>query len=341
MDYSREKTIAIQAVAEATQLCLHIQRDLVETASLEKHDRSPVTIADFGSQALICRRLVKTFPHDAIVGEEDSIDLRRPEAAQHLRLVTEYVQRFHADANNEAVCQWIDKGRRDIADRFWTVDPIDGTKGFLRNEQYAIALALIENGEVKVGVLGCPVLPRHLAHPHSAVGVTFVAVKGEGATMVSLSQDTSISIHVVAQNSGQCLRFVQSVESGHGNSALQSAIAKTVGITQPPLLLDSQVKYGAVARGDAGLYLRFPSERSPNYREKIWDHAAGTLIVEEAGGQVTDMLGRPLDFGSDYRMVSNRGVIASNGTIHNAVLKALERAAAEDTTTPEKKEELI
>ena len=67
-------------------------------------------------------------------------------------------------------------------------------------------------------------------------GVMFVAVKGEGATMASLNQDTPISIHVATQNTGQCLRFVQSVESGHGNSALQSAVAKTVGITQSPLL---------------------------------------------------------------------------------------------------------
>jgi 3'(2'), 5'-bisphosphate nucleotidase len=87
--------------------------------------------------------------------------------------------------------------------------------------------------------------------------------------------------------------------------------------------MDSQAKYGAVARGDAALYLRLPSPKSPDYREKIWDHAAGALIVEEAGGRVTDMHGQPFDFGSDYKMRDNRGVVVSNGLLHPAVIEVL------------------
>ncbi len=119
------------------------------------------------------------------------------------------------------------------------------------------------------------------------------------------------------------LRFVESVEAAHGNQTLQQAIAQAAGISQPSLRMDSQAKYGAVARGDAVLYLRLPSPRSPDYREKIWDHAAGSLVVEEAGGQVSDMHGQPLDFASDYKMHNNRGVIVSNGTLHRAVIEAL------------------
>jgi 3'(2'), 5'-bisphosphate nucleotidase len=78
-----------------------------------------------------------------------------------------------------------------------------------------------------------------------------------------------------------------------------------------------------VARGDAALYLRLPSPKSPNYREKIWDHAAGALIVEEAGGRVTDMYGQPLDFSSGSKMKHNQGVIVSNGTRHAAVIETL------------------
>jgi Inositol monophosphatase family len=50
---------------------------------------------------------------------------------------------------------------------------------------------------------------------------------------------------------------------------------------------------GALSRGDAALFLRFPA---PSYREKIWDHAAGAVIVREAGGAITDAGGAPLDF---------------------------------------------
>lgn len=138
MSYSREKSAAIDAVARAVRLCQTVQADFVHISSLEKGDRSPVTVADFGAQALICRRLAEEYPYDVIVGEEDSSDLRNPDAARYLKQVTAYVQRFHPGVDSEDVCEWIDRGGRDVADRFWTVDPVDGTKGFLRSEQYAI-----------------------------------------------------------------------------------------------------------------------------------------------------------------------------------------------------------
>jgi 3'(2'), 5'-bisphosphate nucleotidase len=85
--------------------------------------------------------------------------------------------------------------------------------------------------------------------------------------------------------------------------------------------MDSQAKYGIVARGDAEIYLRMPTRA--DYREKIWDHAAGALIVEEAGGTVTDILGRPLDFHQGRELSGNRGVVVTNGRSHTLVLETL------------------
>jgi hypothetical protein len=65
--------------------------------------------------------------------------------------------------------------------RFWTLDPIDGTKGFLRGEQYAVCLALIENGQVQVAIQGCPNLLRNIHDPSSTRGSLFIAVRGQGA----------------------------------------------------------------------------------------------------------------------------------------------------------------
>ncbi len=323
MTYAHERQVAIEAVTLASELCRAVRTEIVGVGSLAKDDKSPVTLADFGSQALVCRHLKTAFPDDVVVGEEDSAELRKPQSASMLAQVTQFVRRFQADATPEEICQWIDAGNGKVTDRFWTLDPIDGTKGFLRDDQYAIALALIENGQVQVGVLGCPALPLNANDPQGARGVLFVAVRGEGAAMVPLGSNAFTPIRVMQISDESQLRFVESVEADHGNSARQQAIAQAVGITRPPLRLDSQVKYGAVARGDAALYLRLPSPKSPDYREKIWDHAAGALIVEEAGGRVTDMHGRPLDFASDYRMNDNRGVIASQGTLHEAALAAL------------------
>jgi 3'(2'), 5'-bisphosphate nucleotidase len=322
--FDEERQVAIDAVVEAARLCRAVQQDLVSAGTLQKDDRSPVTVADFGSQALICRRIRARFPDDPIVGEEDSANLRSPAHSDRLAAVTGFVRQYVPDAAAESVCEWIDAGNGEVAERFWTVDPIDGTKGFLRGDQYAVALALIEDGAVRLGALACPALPQDIESPsHSSVGAVFVAVEGAGAHMGTIDGTDWVRISVQEQDAADRSRFVESVESGHGDAELQAAIAKAAGISEPPLKLDSQVKYGALARGDATLYLRFPSPRQPEYREKIWDHAAGAIIVDEAGGKVTDMHGRSLDFASSHLMRPGAGVIASNGIAHDAVLLAL------------------
>ena len=100
-------------------------------------------------------------PADPIVAEEDARQLR--DAPDPLRVsVVQHVGAEIAGAEQEQVLAWIDRGGAEPAGgRFWTLDPIDGTKGFLRGEQYAVALALVENGRVVLGVLGCPNLPMN------------------------------------------------------------------------------------------------------------------------------------------------------------------------------------
>ncbi len=323
MTYSQEKQLAIEAVTQAAQLCQSVRTKLV-VDSLQKDDRSPVTVADFGSQALVCRAIKQAFPDDPIVGEEDSSALHAHQ--QKLAQVASFVQQFQPDASSDAVCSWIDAGNGQVADRYWTLDPIDGTKGFLRNDQYAVALALVEQGEIKVAALACPSLPLSLTASDSLIGTLLIAVREQGAEMAGLENPVFTPIRVAKETNGERLRFVESVEAAHGDHTLQESVAQAVGITQPSLRMDSQAKYAAVARGDAALYLRLPSPKSPDYREKIWDHAAGALVVEEAGGKVTDMHGQPLDFKSDFKMRNNRGVVVSNGTIHEAVIETLKGA---------------
>ena len=93
------------------------------------------------------------------------------------------------------------------------------------------------------------------------------------------------------------------------------------GISSPPMRIDSQAKYAVVARGEADLYLRLPTR--VDYSEKIWDHAAGALIVTEAGGAVTDIRGLPLEFNHGVALAANRGVIVSNGRLHDRVIEAI------------------
>jgi 3'(2'), 5'-bisphosphate nucleotidase len=317
MSYEKEKQVAIDAAMAAAKLCQRVRQDI--PAAIEKSDKSPVTVADYGSQALICKAVSDVFPDDPIVAEEDAAALSQPDMAERLNQVVEYVKELQAEATPDNITRWIDRGNGTVGDRYWTLDPIDGTKGFLRQDQYAVALALIEGGEIKVGVLACPALPMATGEE----GTLFVAVRGEGAYQAPLFGGELQPIRVASMDDSDSLRFVESVESGHGDQSRQSAIAQTVGITAPSLRMDSQAKYGAVASGQALLYLRLPSPKSPDYREKIWDHAAGVIVVEEAGGCVTDMHGKPLDFSQGAKMVDNQGVVVSNGVIHDQVIAAL------------------
>ena len=318
MSYEREKQVAIDAAIAAAKLCQAVRREI--PVAMEKIDKSPVTVADYGSQALICKALKAAFPEDAIVGEEDATDLRSN--AEQLQKVTNHVQALVPDATPEQVADWIDCGNGEVGGRFWTLDPIDGTKGFLRQDQYAVAIALIEDNEVKVGVMACPALKLESGEE----GALFVAVRGEGATMQAISGGTWRSLRVVAADDVENMRFVESVEANHGDQSRQNSVAKAVGFTAESLRMDSQAKYGIVASGQAALYMRLPSPKTPDYRENIWDHAAGAIVVEEAGGRVTDMHGNSLPFGMGKKMVNNQGIVVSNGTIHDTVLKALKES---------------
>lgn len=310
---------AIDAVIKAMQLCEQVQVEMVPTDAIQKIDRSPVTVADFGSQALICQAIGAAFPDDVIVAEESAQALKENVAL--LERVTGYVNGFCRDTphSTASVCEWIDLGSGEVGPNFWTLDPIDGTKGFLRRDQYAIALAYIVNGTVQLGVLGCPNLPYRLNDGSAEHGCLFVAIRGEGTWLYTKTGDFIEQVHV----SETTHRFAESVESTHGDSDAHSRIANALGITESPVRMDSQAKYGIVSRGEASLYIRLPNPDYPDYRECIWDHAAGLIVVEEAGGTVTDANGSPLNFLVGKRMHENRGIIATNGKLHQHVLKAL------------------
>ena len=169
--YENELKFAIEAVKVAAELCRRIQVEMVLPA-VTKSDRSPVTVADFASQALVAKMHRDAFPNVPLVGEEDSAVLRSPEGAYTLASVWRYVQSEYSDVSESEVCDWIDWGAGEPRDTFWTLDPIDGTKGFLRGDQYVVALALVKNGRVVLGALGCPNLSVEMLPDMGGVGST-------------------------------------------------------------------------------------------------------------------------------------------------------------------------
>jgi 3'(2'), 5'-bisphosphate nucleotidase len=323
MSYEAERRAAVRAVEKASRLCRAVQANLVSDESMSKKDKSPVTVADFGAQAIVTLELKQEFPNLKMVGEEDAAELRDPENAVLCQKVAANVNEVAPELSVDQILDLIDVGTYEggAKGQHWTLDPIDGTKGFLRLDQYAVALALIENGEVVLGVLGCPNLPRNPDQPDGEVGCIFVAVKGEGAFVRGVNDANETKIQVTDVSETSAANLCESVESGHTSQSESALVAEKLGITAEPYRIDSQCKYAAVARGDAAIYLRLPTRK--DYEEKIWDHAAGVIVVQEAGGRVTDTRGAELDFSIGRTLRDNPGVVVTNGPIHDDVVAAV------------------
>lgn len=328
-----EAQFAIAAVREAALLTRRVQAEMV-TGALTKGDKSPVTIGDFAAQAIVGKRLADASAAGGfcgvLVGEETAADLRNVDGEETLQQVTDFVQTLEPNATPEQVLDWIDTGAADAGDAYWTLDPIDGTKGFLRGDQYAVALALVENGVVKLGVLGCPELEQASSAAKGENGSLLVAQRGEGAYFqtLNLPADDWQRLKVSQQTDPTGTRILRSVEKGHTNLGAIDHLATAMGVTVDPVGMDSQAKYAVLAAGGGEMLVRLLSTDRPDYREKVWDQAAGSIVIEEAGGRVTDLDGKPLDFSKGRTLAANRGVIATNGLLHGAALAALKEIGA-------------
>lgn len=364
MNLHNELRIALAAVQRAAQLTRAVS--LSPISSVTKSDASPVTIADYGAQAIVIRAIKDQFPNDGVVGEEDAAKLRSDlNLASH---VWQYIEGAQNTSTNPPFATTTVKiaelkSQSDMLDsidegdsqggsegRFWALDPVDGTKGFLRKEQYAVCLALVKDAKVILGAIGCPNLPfirsntsEHQSHGESSErnsgGTLFYAVEGEGAYQIPLygrlpeskdqlfDKENKIEFNQVNSDSISQCTFCESVESGHSAHDRQAQIAHTLGLTKPSVRMDSQAKYCAISRGQGDIYLRLPNAKQPNYVEKIWDHAAGNVLVSEAGGKVTDMYGQPLNFGVGRTLAKNQGVIAAPKSVFDQVLSAVRASA--------------
>ncbi|KAI9457230.1 3',5'-bisphosphate nucleotidase [Lactarius psammicola] len=370
-----EQQVAIAAVRRACSLTKTVFNKLVVGETFVKGDKSPVTVADFAAQAVINTVLSHAFPDDAIVGEEDSADLRAatPESDALRTRVVELAddvlaqpprdhageraewglgRRWGADALLGAIDRGCHVGGR--TGRMWTLDPIDGTKGFLRGGQYAVCLALLVDARVELGIIGCPNLPitpspsidttTTTTNDNNDKGALFVAVRGHGAHQLPLSPRATEAPSTLPPQlhmpnlALDGLSFLESVEKAHAALDTNARVAARLGVRAAPVRMDSQAKYAALARGDGGggVYLRLPVARG--YQEKIWVRKCGSLLVEEAGGVISDYRGRPLDFGLGRTLGENFGVVAARKEVHAEVIAAVRAVLAEEAVEKEGEE---
>jgi len=330
-DYAALLSAAVPAVLDACRICRTVQANMDTVRAIVKDDNSPVTVADYACQAVIARGLSERLGEIILVGEETSAYLRNPAHTAQLEATLAAAAEVWPGVTEQELVDSIDMGAADTHHTgFWTLDPIDGTKGFLRGEQYAVSLAFVERGVPVVGLLGCPNLskdfssPLNEADPH---GCLYTAVKGQGVyeSAADNPKDHPVKLVRPHRNPSQPISLAVSVEESHSNMSMTQNVldilAKQGQPHREPARLDSQAKYAVVARGQADAYLRLPTKKG--YIERIWDHAAGALIASESGCAVTDALGQPLDFSLGRGLEKNRGIVAAPPRAHGLLIGAI------------------
>lgn len=318
--WTRELTVAVEAVRAAGRLTSRVQAELTADQVRTKRDQSPVSVGDYAAQIIIQRTLGRSLGSDAAVVAEETSEALAAEGPDFLRGLTEVVRTEWPEADPEAVLGAVGAhplaGARASRATYWALDPIDGTKGFLRDAHYAISLARVDGGRVTLAVLGCPRLdPSGVSAMPSSRGAVLFA-EGAGPVWVAPLDGegrAGRSLPAVAVEPEGPIRVAKSVEKAHADGPRYRGILAKARRAVKPVPADGQVKYALLALGLADAYLRVPR---PGYREKVWDHAAGALVAQAAGYTVSDLSGGPLDFGAPPNLSHGGGLLVAPPVLH-------------------------
>ncbi|CAF2042419.1 hypothetical protein BRARA_I02177 [Brassica rapa] len=344
--YHRELEAAIDAVDRACRLCVDVKRSLFSSKDkiLEKNDQTPVTIADFGVQALVSLELSKLFPSIPLVAEEDSLFLRENNLVSSV--VSEVIAKASVgdDRLSDAdVLEAIDRGGKDAYTfcnkpaTYWVLDPIDGTRGFLKGDDalYVVGLALVVDNEIVLGVMGCPNWPGDSSD--GTTGTLMLSHIGCGTWTKNLQVSGDWTRRFVdacglVNKARFCIQDSQPWESlplsGLFDTKIDSGDLHGNEIRLLPTCCGSLCKYLMIASGRASVFLlRARTERTI----KSWDHAVGIICVHEAGGKVTDWEGVDINLEEDQSerriIFPAGGVVVSNGSLHHQLLEMISSAS--------------
>ena len=195
-----------------------------------------------------------------------------------------------------------DDVRRLRGGRVWFIDPVDGTSDFIRGRAgFSVMIGLCVDAVPAVGVMYQPIGDR-----------MFVASRGAGAWMAEDGGEARrLAVSTIAD-----LDKIRLVASRSHRSRQIDDVKNALGISEEMNIGSVGLKLGLIAMGEMDLYV------NPSSRSKAWDTCAPQTLLHEAGGKITDLWGEPLAY-DRAELGNQRGLLASNGLVHDAVLARL------------------
>jgi 3'(2'), 5'-bisphosphate nucleotidase len=307
----------------AVRLAVELTRRVRQLAigHSDKSVNDPVTIADYGAQALLLHAISRHYPDAAVLAEERSAQFLTLVAPESRMLIAELLSSVIGETVREQqVIEWLDFGANREGRVLWTVDPIDGTRGYVSGRRYCVALGILTERVPTDGLLACPEYPTD-----DGRGRLFYTA---GDSAYSQPLDGGAAQRIAVRPSLDPARFqpIESNDSREVDHPVLLRVCAQLGIAEPQIgAYDGQDKYALVAAGDADFYLR--PERPNDRLHYIWDHVPGVAILQHAGGVVTDLTGKALDFSQGDRLPT-LGVLVSSAGAHEPVLAALHAVQA-------------
>lgn len=259
MGLEQELSLSQRLAHEAGEAIMRFYKQEVDTAF--KEDQSPLTAADTASNHVILQGLREAFPDDGILSEEES------DGQERLR-----------------------------QERVWIVDPLDGTKEFLKgNGEFTVNIALVVRGEPVLGVVYLP-----------AKDELYWAAKGAGVYKEHDGEEERLSV----SDRSRFDKMVVVKSRSHASPELQAVLDKGGFPMAKPA--GSSLKGCLVAAGEADAYFRLGNTME-------WDICAMDAIIRESGGVLTSLDGKPLKYNREHPLV--RGFVASNGHAHEELVE--------------------
>lgn len=271
MDLTRELEVAIDLARRAGRVILDFYDRPAHVEWKDAHE--PVTAADRAANAVIVEGVMQTFPDDGILAEET------PDTARRLR-----------------------------HDRLWVIDPVDGTKEFIkRNGEFWVMIGLAVEGRARLGVVYQPTLDRML-----------YGVPGYGAYLVSAGgAPVPLEVSEMTDPAEMCAAISRS----HRSSKID-AVLSALEITREVQSGSVGLKVGLICERRCDLYIH------PSPQTKQWDTCAPEALLVAAGGRMTDLAGN--DFVYNREDLFNRlGILATNGRVHERILERVTAAFAD------------